>query len=452
MTDENGEYLFENIPAGKNYITTAICPEEIDFKVKDVAEEVVEGAIYDAGISDAESTVLALCLEGLGEICLDSDILDLNDFRNHFKYEKVICEVCDKLAECLYAIPVWVCEITELCSSFVSTGGDDDDDDDPVTYNLTMLVNPTGGGATIPTVGGSPHNYPGGTVLPVSASPTTGWTFTGWSGNLSGSTNPTTILMNSNKSVTANFVEEDPCIINPPTADANGPYSDDAICGSPATIHLDGSGSSAGGTPIVSWEWSETALGALGSGETLDYDFDPGSYTVTLEVTDENNCTDTDTTTVTITVVCNDLNYLLVQGYNAESGCTGLQETHEEFTVVPNLINTGLWLYDKDHTPNVKNINFIARFDGASTLIEYRYRYRVQERDNPVFPDPEPWVGWSAWSNSGTSLGEDAYGYGFASDCMEAPSKPSNPSNYCYQFEIEIRVNGDLSTYTVHID
>ena len=129
MTDENGHYLFENVPPGTNYIITAICPEEIDFKVKDVAEEVVEGETYDAGIADAESTVLALCLEGLGEICLDSDVLDLDDFRDHWKYEKVVCEVCEKLAECLHAMPVWVCEITELCPGYTPTGDDDDDDE-----------------------------------------------------------------------------------------------------------------------------------------------------------------------------------------------------------------------------------------------------------------------------------------------------------------------------------
>ncbi len=136
ITDENGDYLFSDVPPGRNYIITAICPEEIDFKVKDVAEEVVEGATYDAGISDAESTVLALCLEGLGEICLDSDALDLDNFRNHFKYNKVACEVCEKLAECLYAMPVWVCEITELCPGYV--GGDDDGDDDDVCEDPTV--------------------------------------------------------------------------------------------------------------------------------------------------------------------------------------------------------------------------------------------------------------------------------------------------------------------------
>jgi hypothetical protein len=79
--------------------------------------------------------------KGLGEICLDSDILDLDDFRNHFKYEKVICEVCEKLAECLHAMPVWVCEITELCPGWVD-GDDDDDNDDDECEDPTAYAGP----------------------------------------------------------------------------------------------------------------------------------------------------------------------------------------------------------------------------------------------------------------------------------------------------------------------
>jgi len=182
---------------------------------------------------------------------------------------------------------------------------------------------------------------------------------------------------------------------------------------------------------------------------------DPGTYTINATFEDECEETVSSEEVGNIPFVdCNVINYLLIRGYHSESGCVGGPKdiVHEEIPEVPHYMETGLWLYDQDHTPNVKNINFIARFDSASTLIEYRYRYRVQERDNPVFPDPEPWVDWSAWSSSGTSLGEDTYGYGFASACMEAPSKPSNPSNYCYQFELEIRVNGSTNTYLVHVD
>jgi uncharacterized repeat protein (TIGR02543 family) len=61
--------------------------------------------------------------------------------------------------------------------------------------NGTVTLNPPGG------------TYDAGTVVTVTAAPDSGWQFDGWSGDLSGSTNPTTITMNSNKSVTATFSE-----------------------------------------------------------------------------------------------------------------------------------------------------------------------------------------------------------------------------------------------------
>jgi uncharacterized repeat protein (TIGR02543 family) len=61
--------------------------------------------------------------------------------------------------------------------------------------NGTVTLNPPGG------------TYDAGTVVTLTATPDSGWQFDGWSGDLSGSTNPTTITMNSNKSVTATFSE-----------------------------------------------------------------------------------------------------------------------------------------------------------------------------------------------------------------------------------------------------
>ena len=119
-----------------------------------------------------------------------------------------------------------------------------------------------------------------------------------------------------------------------PLANAGGSYLDNAICGSPATIHLDGTGSTAGGTLIVSWEWSEATLGLLGSGETLAYNFDPGSYTVTLEVTDENGCTDSDIAGVEV------IESAVLTGVTAEGGPIVLCVRHErdigsEITITP---------------------------------------------------------------------------------------------------------------------
>ncbi|WP_174819951.1 InlB B-repeat-containing protein, partial [Paenibacillus koleovorans] len=65
-------------------------------------------------------------------------------------------------------------------------------------YNLTVQ-------ATNGTVTPSGGTYSSGTVVTLTATPNAGYTFTGWSGDLSGSANPATITMNGNKTVTANF-------------------------------------------------------------------------------------------------------------------------------------------------------------------------------------------------------------------------------------------------------
>jgi hypothetical protein len=70
-------------------------------------------------------------------------------------------------------------------------------------YNLTMNV--TGSGTTTPAVG--PHTYTCGQVVNVSATADPGWRFLDWTGDLTGSTNPTTITIDGDKNVTANFVE-----------------------------------------------------------------------------------------------------------------------------------------------------------------------------------------------------------------------------------------------------
>ena len=50
-------------------------------------------------------------------------------------------------------------------------------------------------------------SYAYGTVVTVNAVPATGWVFSSWSGDLSGSTNPTTITMTTNKAITAHFTQ-----------------------------------------------------------------------------------------------------------------------------------------------------------------------------------------------------------------------------------------------------
>ncbi len=70
----------------------------------------------------------------------------------------------------------------------------------PVTYTLTTAANHVAGG----TISGA-GTYTSGTVVTVTATPSIGYVFTGWSGAASGTSLSTTVVMNANLSVVANF-------------------------------------------------------------------------------------------------------------------------------------------------------------------------------------------------------------------------------------------------------
>ena len=71
----------------------------------------------------------------------------------------------------------------------------------PAQFNLT--VNTTGSGSATPVPAGGTYNS--GTVVTLTATPNSGFQFAGWSGDLSGSSNPATLTMTANKNITANF-------------------------------------------------------------------------------------------------------------------------------------------------------------------------------------------------------------------------------------------------------
>jgi rhamnogalacturonan endolyase len=73
-----------------------------------------------------------------------------------------------------------------------------------IYYTLTVNINPSGAGSV--TLNPSGGVYVAGTTVTLTAVANSGWVFSGWSGSLTGSQNPATIVMNSSKTVTANFV------------------------------------------------------------------------------------------------------------------------------------------------------------------------------------------------------------------------------------------------------
>ena len=86
------------------------------------------------------------------------------------------------------------------------------------TYSLSTSVNGMGSITKNP----DQTSYTYGQVIQLTANPAEGWSFSEWSGNLSGSTNPNTIIMTGNKAVTATFT-------------LNGPYT--------LTLTMSGTGS-----------------------------------------------------------------------------------------------------------------------------------------------------------------------------------------------------------------
>jgi len=71
-----------------------------------------------------------------------------------------------------------------------------------VTYSLNVNVN--GNGSVSPQNG----TYTDGENVNIEATPDAGWQFDSWSGDYTGTDNPISIIMNSNKNITATFFEE----------------------------------------------------------------------------------------------------------------------------------------------------------------------------------------------------------------------------------------------------
>lgn len=99
-----------------------------------------------------------------------------------------------------------------------------------VANNGTVLQNP------------NMVTYTSGASVVLTATPNSGYTFTEWSGDASGSVSPITVIMNSNKNITANFIAD----VLPPL----GPLAIDLGCAGPFAV-LAGSTITSTGPSII---------------------------------------------------------------------------------------------------------------------------------------------------------------------------------------------------------
>jgi uncharacterized repeat protein (TIGR02543 family) len=74
------------------------------------------------------------------------------------------------------------------------------------TFKITISVYPEGRGIVLLTPApNADGTYPSGTSVKLTALPASGYHFNSWSGDLTGNTNPVTIIIDNNKNITANF-------------------------------------------------------------------------------------------------------------------------------------------------------------------------------------------------------------------------------------------------------
>jgi len=117
---------------------------------------------------------------------------------------------------------------------------------DAVMYTLTTSANPSDGG----TVSPSTQQYEEGETATITATPSAEYVFQSWSG-ATGSSNSTSVVMNSDKSVTANFVKKKYALTT--TVEGEGTVSEKVIKAGAATDY--NSGTIVELTAVPSGEW-----------------------------------------------------------------------------------------------------------------------------------------------------------------------------------------------------
>ncbi len=139
---------------------------------------------------------------------------------------------------------------------------------DPVHPALNLTIGVSGSGSV--TKGPDLPGYAEGQVVTLTATPSDGWQFDGWSGDLVGSVNPESITLDTSKTVTANF-----SLIEPPSEPQPDKIWLEAESGDIVVPMVAGQDTAASGGGFV---WSQN-----GTGGYVDYLFEvtePGDYVV----------------------------------------------------------------------------------------------------------------------------------------------------------------------------
>lgn len=140
----------------------------------------------------------------------------------------------------------------------------------------TLTVNPPSNGSVTGNVG----SYVAGSNATVTAVPSAGYVFTGWTGAASGTANPLTVTMDGNKTIGATFTAQYTVTVTPPT---NGSVTGLAAGG----LYLDGTSATLTAVPATGYLFGSWGGSASGSTNPLVLPVN-GNKTVTASFTPNN--------------------------------------------------------------------------------------------------------------------------------------------------------------------
>ena len=166
---------------------------------------------------------------------------------------------------------------------------------DPIVYTLTTSANPADGG----TVSPSTQQYDEGKTATITATPSSEYIFQSWSG-ATGSTNSTSVVMNSDKTVTANFVKKKYALTI--TVEGEGTVNEKVIKAGAATDYNSGTIVELTAVPSGEWlfvEWKGDATGTenptqitIDKAKNVTAVFVKKQYPLTIEIEGEGTVTE----------------------------------------------------------------------------------------------------------------------------------------------------------------
>ena len=121
---------------------------------------------------------------------------------------------------------------------------------DPIIYTLTTSANPSESGTVNPIT----KQYEGGSTAAITANPAAEYVFSSWTG-ATGTAATTSVVMNSNKTVTANFVKKKYTLTT--AVEGEGTIEEKVIKAGAATDHNSGTIIELTATPKAEWLFKE---------------------------------------------------------------------------------------------------------------------------------------------------------------------------------------------------